>query len=78
MRSDTELLDWLEKQQGYGLISDDFGRWAVSGSGIQNVPDGSGAFDFAGEFYVERDDWRPTIREAIMAAILQREGDDAP
>lgn len=71
--TDAELLDWLEKKDGYGLISDDEGRWAVSASGTQNLPDGSGAFDFSGEFFVERDDWRPTIREAIIAAI-QAEG----
>lgn len=31
---DTERLDWLEKQQGFGLISDDNKHWAVSTSGF--------------------------------------------
>lgn len=66
--TDTERLDWLEKQQGSGLISDDARHWAVSTSGMQNVPDDPPQ-DIVTNFVVEKDEWRPSIREAIDAAI---------
>ena len=67
--TDSELIDWLETQEGSGLISDDFGRWAVSSSGMQNVPDDTEvASDICTSFFVEAKDWRPTIRDAILAA----------
>lgn len=69
MRSDTDRLDWLEKREGFGLISDDAGRWAVSGTGTQNVPDKDVATDIATSFFVEKSEWKPTIREAIDAAM---------
>jgi hypothetical protein len=69
MPTDMERLDWLEKHEGYGLISDDAGRWAVSTSGIQNLPTSDTPFDFVGKFWVEAADWRPSIREAIDAAM---------
>lgn len=68
--NDTDRIDWLEKQDGIGLISDDEGRWAVSTTGTQNLPDDPDiAFDFIGNFWVEAKDWRPTVREAIDAAM---------
>jgi hypothetical protein len=39
MPTDTERLDWLSTQDGYALVSDDGGRWAVVTDGMQNVPD---------------------------------------
>lgn len=66
--TDTELLDWLEKQQGCGLISSDNGHWAVSGSGMQNCPTGRDPQDIDTTFFVFAGEWRPTIREAILAA----------
>jgi len=67
--TDTELLDWLEKQPGAALINDDAGRWAVSFDGMQNVPDEDVASFIATCFYIEADLWKPTIREAIQVAI---------
>jgi hypothetical protein len=70
--TDSELIDWLETQDGSALISDDFGHWAVSSSGMQNVPDDiSVASDIATSFFVEAKDWKPSIREAILAAISE-------
>jgi hypothetical protein len=69
MMTDTERIAWLEMQQGCGLISDDQGRWAVSAMGMQNLPNDDEPFDFVGSFFVEASDWRPTIREAIDAAV---------
>lgn len=70
--TDTELLDWLEfqAQQGAspGLINDDAGHWAVSFTGIQNVPENPPQ-DIMTSFFVEKHQWRPSIREAILAAI---------
>lgn len=69
MRSDKELLDWLEKVDGMGLISDDAGRWAVSDGGIQNMPDFNKPITISTVFFVEANDWKPSIREAIDYAI---------
>jgi hypothetical protein len=67
--TDRQLLDWLGKQEGLGLISDDAGRWAISDAGIQNIPNQKKAIDIASTFFVEANDWRKSIREAVIAAI---------
>lgn len=71
MRSDTELLNWLESQEGVALISDDAGHWAVSNSGFQSV-----SLEMREEpigvqttFLVDKSEWCNSIREAIEAAI---------
>jgi hypothetical protein len=69
MKSDAELIDWLQKQQGCGLISSDNGYWAVSTSGIQNVPVGGDPQDIDTTFFVFKHEWKSTIREAILAAM---------
>jgi len=74
--NDTERLDWLEKQPGEGLINDDAGRWAVSCGGMQNVPDFDGPMDISTMFFVEKEDWRPSIREAIDAAIEKEDAEN--
>lgn len=70
--TDTELIDWLERREGYALLSDDFGNWAVTSTGMQNIPNpipekGKPA-DISTSFFVEADEWRPSIREALRAA----------
>ncbi len=71
--TDTELLDWLEDQLGVGLISDDFGNWAVTSNGMQNIPDPiperGRPGDICTSFMVAASEWRPSIREAILADI---------
>lgn len=64
---DGERLDWLEAQSGVGLISDDFGHWAVSGDGMQNVPRKTPA-DIQTTFFVKAADWTKAVRAAIDAA----------
>lgn len=66
---DTERLDWLSKLDGAALINDDFGRWAVSMMGMQQIPDGieDHAVDLQTAFFVKAEEWHPTIREAIDA-----------
>jgi len=71
--TDKELLDWLEKQEGLGLISDDAGRWAVSTGGIQNVPESAFPIDIASTFFVEKEYWKSTIKEAIEEAIKKED-----
>lgn len=68
--NDTERLDWLEQQPGAGLISDDCGHWAVSGTGFQNIPENPPG-DVQTTFFIEKSEWRKSVREAIDAAIEQ-------
>jgi hypothetical protein len=77
LRTDKELLDGLEalvnRGDCPGIINDDNGHWAVSGSGVQNVPMGDDPVDIGTEFFVEAKDWKPTIREAIEAYLVADE-----
>jgi len=73
--NDTLRLDWLEKQQGCCLVSDDNGHWAFVCSGFQNVPMGKKAQDIASTFFIEKKDWRPTIRKAIDRAMKEASHD---
>ena len=66
--TDTERLDWLEKHQGFAVVSDDFGHWACVCNGMQNVPEKTPA-DIQTTFYIERREWEKTIRKAIDAAV---------
>jgi hypothetical protein len=76
MITDTERLDWLEKAEGFALISDDAGHWAVVSEGVQNLPDKHPA-DINTVFLIKKKEWRPTVREAIDAAI-RKCGKDGP
>ena len=74
MPTDKEMLDWLqENAEGQALVSDDFGRWAVSAIGMQTVPeDISKPSDIQTAFFVTADEWKPSVREAIAAAMAVR------
>ena len=69
MKTDTELLNWLEDHQGYGLISDDNGHWACVCDGTQSLPIGSGPQNVDTAFWIEKKNWKKTIRKAIESAI---------
>ena len=73
LRKDRERLDWLEKQEGSGLLSDDFGHWAVSGEGMQNIPDNQreDPKNIETTFFVSGEDWKSAIRDAIDAAMKE-------
>lgn len=73
--SDTELINWLESRQGSALVSDDNRHWAVSSSGFQNVPINPPC-NIQTTFFIERDEWKPTIREAILAAIEHEKAEE--
>jgi hypothetical protein len=69
LETDEQRLNWLAEQEGSALISDDFGNWAVSFAGMQNIPENPGTpSDIHTSFFVEAAEWRPSIREAIDAA----------
>lgn len=74
MKTDTELLNWLEEHQGCDLVSSDNGYWAVSCSGMQNVPFEKEPQDIDTCFIIFKDEWRPTVREAILKAIEDEKG----
>ena len=66
--SDKKLLDWLENNSGgYILISDDDGHWACTNSGMQSV--NTEKDDVEATFFIMKDEWKDTVREAIIAAI---------
>lgn len=74
MRTDTELLDGLERiaRSGDcpGVINDDNGHWAVSGDGIQTLPARTGEpFDCHTTFIVPSEAWHTSIRAAINAYL---------
>jgi len=71
-RTDSERLDWLEKQFGSGLISDDNGHWAISTNGFQNVVTG-GPKAVETSFFVRAKEWKKSARSAIDAEIKKEE-----
>ena len=72
--NDFYRLEWLEKRQGFALISDDLGSWAIASDGLQSIPEDP-PDDLMTAFLIEKHAWRPTIREAIDHAIdLEKKG----
>lgn len=70
MATDKERLDWLEEQaNGIGLVNDDGSNWAVTSTGMQPVPMTDGPWTFSTTYLVEASECRPTVREAIDAAM---------
>lgn len=66
--SDKDLLDWLESHEGFALVSDDFGHWAVTGDGMQSIPENP-PDDVETAFFIAKDEWKPSIRKAIRDAM---------
>lgn len=73
MTTDTQRLDWLATQYGAALVNDDFGSWAVSYDGMQNLPDGDGPSDIETTFFIKADKWCSDIRAAIDAAMTDHD-----
>jgi len=78
LRDIKEALDLLESDEhlGAGLISDDFGNWAVSGSGFQQITDDEGnvptkekPVGIVSTFFVDADEWSGSIRDALRAFV---------
>lgn len=68
--NDTDRLNWLEQNQGSALVSDDDEHWAVVTNGMQSIPMESPG-DVSTSFWIKKDEWKPSIREAIDAAIAE-------
>ena len=47
------------------LLNDDAGRFAITGEGMQNIPSPDAKIDMQLEFWVTKDHWHDTIREAL-------------
>lgn len=71
--TDTERLNWLEKNNAFSLVNDDNGHWACVADGMQNVPMDESACDIQTTFFIEKDLWQDSIREAIDFAIKKFE-----
>lgn len=69
---DTQRLNWLEANSGFAVVSDDFGNWAVTASGMQNIPETIPG-DLETTFWIEAKEWKKSIREAIDFAISESE-----
>jgi len=72
-RTDTERLDFLETCEGWALVSDDAGHWALVSEGFQNLPDDVPG-DIRSVFFIKKDQWKTTIREAIDV-IMEETGE---
>jgi len=67
---DKERIDWLEKEQGSALVSDDAKHWAVVCDGFQNVPMNTPS-DIQTTFFIKKKEWKKSIREAIDCAMKE-------
>lgn len=69
--TDTERLNWLEEHDAYSLICDDNRHWACVSDGMQNVPMDDKTCDIHTTFFIEKDRWKNSIREAIDYAMKE-------
>jgi len=51
------------------LLNDDNGHWAVSFEGFQNVAIEGYPTDITTTFFIKANDWKDTIREALIWAL---------
>ena len=57
------------------LLNDDAGHWALSFEGYQNVVMGDEPEDVQGSYMVEAEDWKDTIKEAVIH-MIDKEDDE--
>ena len=67
-----EALEALAKE-GFcpNLLNDDNGHWALVFDGFQSVPFGDDPEDISTTFFVFKDQWKDTVREAIIYSLEQ-------
>jgi len=72
-RTDKERMDWLHKhsRSGIALINDDNGHWVVVADGAQNLPRGKAPCDINTTHFIEKRQWRKTVRGAIDLAMKE-------
>lgn len=68
IKTDTARIDFLERQFGIALVSDDNGHWAVVADGFQNCVTG-GPKDVSTTFFIEKKQWSASVRQAIDKAM---------
>lgn len=72
--TDTQRLDYFvasaKRGFSFNIVNDDAGRWAVSDSGMQEVPE-KGPIDMCITHFVEKKQWRRTLRGAIDACMKE-------
>ena len=66
--NDHKRLSWLQSHDGYALISDDNGNWAIVCDGMQQIADDP-PDDLWTSYLVEKRFWKSTIRQAIDYAM---------
>ncbi len=66
-----KIIRWLENT-GYNLINDDNGHWACVINGMQTVPLTDEPAAVSTSFFIEADEWKDSIAEAVEHA-MQRE-----
>lgn len=68
MKTIEQYIKALEDCEGVNLLSDDAGRWAVSGAGMQPIPEDGGFKETVSIVsYVAPEEWKPSILEALAA-----------
>lgn len=72
IRTDTDRIEWLSRQDGFALFSDDAGHWAISDSGLQDVTDDPPE-DLRITRFVTKAQWRASVRAAIDIAMDEDE-----
>ena len=69
--TDSERLNWLEKNS-FSIISNDMGWWCCTVDGVQSVPVELPC-DTQTTFFIEKNQWFRSIRQAIDEAISDNE-----
>ena len=73
---DTKRLDWLEKTaNGVGVVNDDGELWACISDGMQKVHVDPPQ-DIMTAHFVEAEQWKKSVREAIDHAIEEEAKED--
>jgi hypothetical protein len=70
LQADVERIDYVEKLEGWALVSDDAGHWALVSDGIQSIPDRTPG-DVTTLFVIGAEQWRDSVREAIDAVMQE-------
>jgi len=69
--TDKERIDWLQKNNGCALVSDDQGHWAVVEDGFQSLSSGP-PDDCSTTFFIKKAEWKTTVRKAIDSAMKEK------
>ena len=68
-------IEFLEKNPCFAIVSDDNNHWACVSTGMQNCPDDEKPCDIETTFFIEKEEWKNSIAEAIDFAIEEERED---